>query len=631
MIGFLLPKLVWFGLLALLPIAIHLLNRIRLRRVEFSSLMFLRDVKRERFNWLRLKEILLLIARTALLLFLFLGLSRPFLKKGWFGAKRELSAVLILDDSYSMRYGSAAERAVAAARGYLSQLTGNSEVALLTSTRPRAGYLTRNQKQFSAQLDSITVTYADADLAAAVEQARELLSRAVLPQREIVVFTDLQKRALAPVAPNDDQRVAVLVKDCGTADWRNCAVISVSPQEHLPEPDRPTGLLARVRNFGPTEETRKVFMTADGITESRTVTIPAGDERTVEFERQLTEAGQHTGSVSLDPDSLPADDRRFFVVNIPSRVPVLVVGDTPEDTFYVARALAPESTGFFRVTTRLSDNLRTADLRRFRVVALINPAGLTSFDWQRVEDYLRQGGAVFMALGDEPRNRDALGRFGTFVSAAQPSGFVTIEKADYDHPILETFRGRTDISLPRFYRYSRIAAGNAAVLARFSDGSPYLLESRTDRALLAASDFRLADNDLVFRALFVPLLHRTFSYLAQEGTRREYSVGDTITVPAPQIGLLKVRTPEGEFNIAPANPARFGGTAEPGIYELDGRAFSVNVNPDESDLTRMSESDLARKQMALLPDVRGKMSDLTNSFLLIAALCLVAEMLILLI
>ena len=58
MLGFLLPKLAWLSLFALAPIVIHLLNRIRLRRVDFSSLRFLRDVKRERFNWLRLKELL---------------------------------------------------------------------------------------------------------------------------------------------------------------------------------------------------------------------------------------------------------------------------------------------------------------------------------------------------------------------------------------------------------------------------------------------------------------------------------------------------------------------------------------------------------------------------------------------
>src|SRR5271157_425015 len=133
MIGFLLPKLAWFAFIALAPIAIHLLNRIRLRKVPFSSLIFLKEVRRERFNWLRLKELLLLILRTAVLLFLFLGLSRPFLKSGLFGVKREASAVVIIDNSLSMRYGSAAEKAVRGAKEYLSSLTGSSEAALLTS------------------------------------------------------------------------------------------------------------------------------------------------------------------------------------------------------------------------------------------------------------------------------------------------------------------------------------------------------------------------------------------------------------------------------------------------------------------------------------------------------------------
>jgi len=640
MLGFLLPKLAWLSMLALLPVVIHLLNRIRLRRVDFSSLRFLRDVKRERFNWLRLKEVLLLIARTAMLLLLFLGLSRPFLKQGLFGIRREVSAVLIIDDSYSMQYGAYAEQAKQAAKTYLARLTGTSEAAIITASAGSLApllsrsLLTRDLKSLARAVDSIETSYLAVDLAPAVEQARALLDKAILPTREIVIFTDLQRRALAPVPAIEGKPYALLARDCGSSDWRNCAVVSVASRERLPEPGQPLSLSSTVRNFGASDETRVITLSTGGATESRAVLIPAGDEKTINFERQLNEPGTHSGSVALDTDSLPVDDRRFFALDIPSRLPVLVVGDAAEDTLYLSRAMAPDTNGFFRVTTRLSPALRTVDLRRFKAVALVNPVSLTAFDWQRVADFAEQGGGVLVALSREPKDKSFLSRYVSFGAEMKPTGFVTIEKLDSRHPVLEAFKDRADFSLPRFFRYTRLSPENAEVLAGFSDGTPYLLESKSDRVMVVASGLSLADNDLPFRALFVPLMHRVLSYLSQQQLRHDFLVGDTITARVPGLGLVPVRTPSGEYSVTPeqqaeARTVRFAATNEPDVYTIGEQQYAVNVLSEEGNLTRMPEPELAKKNLQLFKDARGRTSDLTNAFLLIAGLCLALEMLLL--
>ena len=55
----------------------------------------------------------------------------------------------------------------------------------------------------------------------------------------------------------------------------------------------------------------------------------------------------------------------------------------------------------------------------------------------------------------------------------------------------------------------------------------------------------------------------------------------------------------------------------------------MNVLSDEGDLTRVPESELTRKNLQLFKDARGRTSDLTNAFLLIAGLFLALEMLLL--
>jgi len=200
--------------------------------------------------------------------------------------------------------------------------------------------------------------------------------------------------------------------------------------------------------------------------------------------------------------------------------------------------------------------------------------------------------------------------------------------------VFEAFRDRADLSLPRFTRYARLTPTNATAVASFSDGTPYLLEGKSDRVMIAASGFSLADNDLPFRALFVPLMHRLLSYLSQEQLRHDYLIGDTIAAQVPGVGLVPVRTPSGEYGVTPEQQAeartiRFAATDEPGVYTIGEQQYAVNVLSQEGDLTRMTESELARKNLQLYKDARGRTSDLTNAFLLLAGLCLVMEMLLL--
>ena len=322
MLGFLLPKLAWLSMLALLPVVIHLLNRIRLRRVDFSSLRFLSEVKRERFNWLRLKEILLLIARTAMLLFLFLGLSRPFLKQGPFGIRREVSSVLIIDDSYSMQYGACAEQAKQAAKAYLARLTGTSEAAVLTaSTCSLAPLLTGSRRlETSPHLPAASIP-SRCLTSLLTSRPRSSRPRRCSTRRfcrpEIVIFTDLQRRALARSFAIEGKPYAVLVRDCGSPEARNCAVVSVTSRERLPEPGQPLNLSATVRNFGASDETRVITLSTGGATGK-----PDHPDSGRRREARLTS----NGSLS-NPARIPARSRSTPILFR------LMTGDSSRSTF----------------------------------------------------------------------------------------------------------------------------------------------------------------------------------------------------------------------------------------------------------------------------------------------------------
>ncbi len=101
---FLQPLLLWGLPLCLIPILIHLMNRIRYRSVEWAAIMFLIKANRSSTSMARLRQFLILLFRVLAILVLIFAVARP-LAGGWLGwtfSGPPETVIIILDRSSSM-------------------------------------------------------------------------------------------------------------------------------------------------------------------------------------------------------------------------------------------------------------------------------------------------------------------------------------------------------------------------------------------------------------------------------------------------------------------------------------------------------------------------------------------------
>ena len=98
---FLQPFILWGLPLLLLPVAIHLFNRLRHRSMPWAAMMFLRTATRKSTRFARLRQFLILMFRTLAVLGLILAISRP-LSGGWMGwmVGGAPEVILILPESH---------------------------------------------------------------------------------------------------------------------------------------------------------------------------------------------------------------------------------------------------------------------------------------------------------------------------------------------------------------------------------------------------------------------------------------------------------------------------------------------------------------------------------------------------
>jgi hypothetical protein len=184
----------------------------------------------------------------------------------------------------------------------------------------------------------------------------------------------------------------------------------------------------------------------------------------------------------------------------------------------------------------------------------------------------------------------------------------TIGFRDYSHPVFEVFKAPRsgDFSAARVLRYRTLETGpEDRVLARFDDGAVAAAEKRVGTGRVVALSTTLDDswNDLPRKPVYLPLVHQLARYLSQyEQTTAWQTVGAVVDLSSAYKGRADrvVVTPAAERVRFPATESGILELSQHGVYEVrsasnsSGRPdrIAVNLDPAESDLTRMDPQEL---------------------------------------
>ncbi len=573
---FLFPAFLAGALAIAIPIILHFARREAAPRLPFSDIRFLQRAPFMQARRRRIREWLLLALRIAALLLLALAFARPvFDATGLAGRPVTIVAV---DRSFSMGQPGGFERVRAAARSAISAASPGDLVGLVTFD-DRAEVVAEPAADRAAAIAALAraapgfgATHYAAALAAG---AGAIGSR----DGRIVVVTDLQRSgweaAGSGVVPPG---VTVRVVDVG-APGTNLAVTALEIG--------PAGAAAVVTNTGAQASSGTVTLRVDGtVVESAAVTLAPGATR-VRFDAAPPTAGVLEVAVD-DPGGLPADDRRYHLLDRPPPLPVgLVATGAGSGTggFYLQQALlAAGEDSPFVVHPFAPAGLSTSALEDVAVVVLLETAGLGRSPRAQLAAYVEAGGGLLIAVGpglDPALVEEWLGTGSApAVASADSADALTWSVTATRHPLFIPFDGLASaLGQVRFRRAARIGGTDGRVLAAFSDGTPALVERSAGRGrvLVFASDLDNDWNDFPRQPTFVPFVHEVVRYLA----RHRRPVRDLLVGDAP-----------------PGVEPRPGAAVEP----ASGRPLVLNVDPRESDPSRLSPDEFrSRVRQAAAP------------------------------
>ncbi|MCA0374156.1 MAG: BatA domain-containing protein [Gemmatimonadetes bacterium] len=618
-LGFLVPAFL-AGLAGLIvPVLLHLRHRDRDRPLRFPSLMFLEKLPIRTERRQRITDWPLLLLRLLALALVALAFARPVLtnRDSASADGRTKAVVLLVDRSMSMGYGATFTHALDSARAVIGRLGAGDRVAVVAydDAAEVLQRLTPDKGAAQGALLRLTPQRRGTRLAPALRSARQLLLEAPFAAAEVVVISDLQRASAAGIAGVElPAGVSVRGIGVGPATWSNSAVRSIEAKRVQSGTGASARTLlavkARVQSHAlaaPRVVTAALSVNGRDAT-TQDATLNKDGETVITFAPVPAPDAAVSLRISLPADSLAADDTLVAVVPRDDALRVgLVAPDDGGETLFLDRALAIGRAPAVELV-RLTSAPGSADaLARFGVVMYWDVAPTPS---AALTEWVNKGGGVVVVAGRRLAARR--GELGAF-PAARMVGLAdrtadrggTLRDVRLEHPLFTPFRDVPEaLRSVRWWRYPRLDAGpDADVLARFDDGVPAMLETRTGegRTLLLTVPLDNTGGDFPLQPAFLPFVRQLVMHTSgRDAVPLWRATGESWLVPTTVTDAV-VTTPGGQL-VRPRADSGLAAVPLPdaGIYTAyrerasgePAALLAVNVTPAESELTPMDTTEL---------------------------------------
>ncbi|MCF6156313.1 MAG: VWA domain-containing protein [Candidatus Brocadia sp.] len=631
MISFLNPLLLLGILGASIPIIIHLINRKKAISHKFAAIDFILETNKRIYVKFKLRQLILLILRASLLVFLAMALAKPFIKGFGGGAAEKnipTSNIIIIDDSYSMQYSDRHESffvsAKTAAKKIIDTLTKDDDAAIITCSSIASHVLPEldyDKKHLLNFVEQVQPSFTTTQIAPALDAAIEILTSAKSPVKRIFLLTDMTRNGWDPNwFKSAQEKLRRYVSRIHIVDMsegktlKNIAITQVETQLDILEKNAEGHIKVTVSNFLPTRAKdllAQVFIDGEKATQGF-FNIEANTSETKDFFFNVEKGKDHVGWIEISGDNLNVDNKRYFTINKSHKLDALLIDGDPRtiiyesETFYLEKALNPgrEHASPIKPVICSIHEVNNFTFTDFNIIFLCNVETLPFEKIHELEKFVQEGGSVIFTLGNKVDANYYNNSFGALLphrlhatrtfssnsplSEEQPLHLKTTEPI---HPVINILSETqmNTLSLVKFYRIFYVdptPLGNCRAILSFSDGTPALIERQVERGKTAlfTSSIDRDWTDLPVKPFFLPLMQQLCRYVSgslTEEIQKEILVKHDWQFPCPyDINTIEITNPEGTKTVLQPqfinneNSFLYNETNIPGIY-----AVTVNGKP----------------------------------------------------
>jgi hypothetical protein len=436
------------------PIIIHLINRLRYRRVRWAAMEFLLKSQKKNRRRLIIEQLILLLLRILLVLLVGLLLGRFLWDALAFSRPQSTVHVVLLDDTPSMgdtwRADGVAKNTFDVAK---AAIIDDIAQAVVQARTPQSLYLVRlsaldapfpierlndeSVTELLSHLADLKPSPLHVDLVNGIKKAKELFEQNPAARHVLHVVSDFRSRDwTGGSADAIQQEIATLtqVKGPGGAsvhlldvadpprgptqqtvlDHGNLGIMDLQPETRVAARYVPIDFVVTLVNNTPAERKNvRVIGKINGQVREESsptvVSVPPGVTQTT-LQASFDTAGfnQVTANLEAEEAGLAIDNTRYSVIDVREKVPLLFVEGDPvgarekaesSDSFYLRKLFLDAARGF-DIVQRSVQELEQPNLDQYPAIYLFNVPRLSDKARANLETYVRNGGGVGFFLGE---------------------------------------------------------------------------------------------------------------------------------------------------------------------------------------------------------------------------------------
>ena len=617
--NFLYPSFLWALLALLIPIIIHLFYFRRFKKVYFTNVKYLKEIKEETSSRNKLKNFLTLLMRLLAFAFLIFAFAQPYIPQGDNIKKGTKGVSLFIDNSFSMNALSKdvplITKAKDQARIIIEAYSPEDKFQILTND-----FEGRHQRMVSkdaaiAMLEEIEISPSVRSIDQVINRQKQTLNSQLIDNEIIYLLSDFQESITQIDGINDTLTEYNLVP-LQSVQEKNVSIDSCWFEAPVPMLNQANKVYAKITNYSDeTAQNIRLSLVENGRSQPLgSFDIEANSSVVQDFNLSILKTGWQEMKIEISDYPVQFDDQYLFAYNIDKKINILILNSSASSKYLNA---AFNGLDYFQVTNQSTNRVDYAQFKNFDLIILNDLNAYSTGLTAELKQYTDGGGNLLIFPGsslDISSGNYLTSQLGINSFADKQTAAKSVGSINTDEFIFNNVYERTDqnVQLPSVstsYSFTNFQRSGQQKLLSFRDGSAYLSKyvKGDGNVYLCASPINTEMNDLVRNAeIFIPMLYK-MSLSSGRKQQIAYTIGkdDLIEVEASDIGneiLYKISGAE-EFIPGQINSGNKklldvnDNITESGFYDLKLEeeklgVYAFNYNRQESNLNCFTVDEL---------------------------------------
>ena len=338
LMNFLFPTFL-IGLAAIaIPIIIHLFNFRKYKKVYFTNVQFLKELKQESDSKSKLKEWLILAMRILAISCLVFAFAQPFIPGKVKTIQGEKAISIYIDNSFSMestnKKGTLLENSKTLATEIVNTFNASDKFQLLTNDFEGKHQRFISKEEFVEQLNDVKISSATKSISDVIKRQQDFLLNSSSKNKRIFLLSDFQKNTSVISKTDIDTNIAISCIPIASSEVNNVYIDSVwfeTPVQQYETQQIVHAVVINKSNKDIENGSLKLYIN-DAQVSLSSFNVSAGNKKDVSISFTVKFKGINKGVLKIEDYPITYDDNFFFSFNAQTTINTLLINGKESKT-----------------------------------------------------------------------------------------------------------------------------------------------------------------------------------------------------------------------------------------------------------------------------------------------------------